>query len=59
MFLQQIDKFLPPMIVRMSDACPGQSTSVICICLNDVSVKCSGTSIINDENPRSKVMPRA
>lgn len=50
------DQFLPPMIVRMSDACPGQSTSVIWIRL---TCKCSGASIINEEKPRSSVIPRS
>lgn len=48
----------PPMIVRMSDACPGQSTKVNCrysylIYLSNLV----GTLVKNAEKPRSRVMP--
>ena len=51
----------PPMIVRMSDAWPGQSTRVICICScsEPCATRCAGTSITKEEKPRSSVMPRS
>ena len=44
----------------MSDACPGQSTRVYCTSVN-LSLKKwpSGSGIVNDENPRSNVIPRS
>lgn len=50
----------PPIIVRMSDACPGQSTRVNCkysYLMRDS--KRVGTLVKKAENPRSKVMPRS
>ena len=50
----------PPMIVRMSEAWPGQSTRVICIApASSWPTSCSGSSVTNDENPRSSVIPRS
>ena len=49
----------PPMMVLISEACPGQSTRVICNCLKELSCKCSGISMVNEENPRSNVIPRS
>ena len=50
----------PPMIVRMSDECPGQSTNVNCTC-EDSSVrgKCCGLGMWAHEKPKSIVMPRS
>lgn len=39
------------MIVRINEACPGQSTKVICKSVCPSAARCSGTSVINDENP--------
>lgn len=54
---------LPPMIVRMREACPGQSTSVNCrlsYCLSPQdSLRCSGKGTVNALKPRSSVMPRS
>ena len=50
----------PPMIVRMSEAWPGQSTRVICIApASSWPTSCSGNSVTNDEKPRSSVIPRS
>ena len=58
----------PPMMVRMSDACPGQSTSVYCTAscrmapspaASSFVLSTSPTGTVNAENPRSSVMPRS
>mmetsp|Transcript_18936 Transcript_18936/g.52160 ORF Transcript_18936/g.52160 Transcript_18936/m.52160 type:complete len:260 (+) Transcript_18936:1349-2128(+) len=49
----------PPMTVRISDACPGQSTRQNCNVSKPSSLKCSGASVENDEKPRSRVIPRS
>ena len=56
----------PPMMVRMREACPGQSTSVICSSAPySGSVPCgaglrrSGSGTEKHEKPRSSVMPRS
>ena len=49
----------PPMMVRISEAWPGQSTSVNCSLSYGSSARCSGMSSCSDEKPRSKVMPRS
>ncbi len=46
------------MIVRMSDACPGQSTKVNCKYSYFIRAsKRVGTLVKKAENPRSKVIP--
>ncbi len=54
---------LPPIIVRMREACPGQSTSVNCrlsYCLSPLdSFSCPGNGTVNALKPRSSVMPRS
>ena len=47
------------MMVRMSEAWPGQSTSVICMRSYGSCARCAGMSMMNDEKPRSSVMPRS
>mmetsp|Transcript_25202 Transcript_25202/g.47626 ORF Transcript_25202/g.47626 Transcript_25202/m.47626 type:complete len:202 (+) Transcript_25202:1201-1806(+) len=51
----------PPMIVRIREACPGQSTRVNCrfSCPPMPSFIWSGVGTVNAENPRSRVMPRS
>mmetsp|Transcript_8449 Transcript_8449/g.26407 ORF Transcript_8449/g.26407 Transcript_8449/m.26407 type:complete len:373 (+) Transcript_8449:825-1943(+) len=52
----------PPMMVRMSDAWPGQSTSVnwsSSASNAGPGLTWSGSGTLNDEKPRSSVMPRA
>mmetsp|Transcript_4868 Transcript_4868/g.11926 ORF Transcript_4868/g.11926 Transcript_4868/m.11926 type:complete len:328 (+) Transcript_4868:172-1155(+) len=49
----------PPMMVRMSEAWPGQSTSVNCSSSYGRCCRCSGIGTENDEKPRSSVMPRS
>jgi len=51
-------------MVFISEACPGQSTKVNCICVNFsaflfFSFNHSGISTKNAENPNSNVMPRS
>lgn len=52
---------LPPMIVRMREACPGQSTKVNCrlsyCCWLPESRSWSGRSTVKEEKPRSSVIP--
>lgn len=48
----------PPMIVRIRDACPGQSTNVNWKYLHLTLVSnSSGTLVMNEEKPKSKVIP--
>eukprot|EP00965_Chrysotila_dentata_P201459 6180575-Pleurochrysis_carterae.AAC.1 len=49
----------PPMIVRISEAWPGQSTSVIWSRSYGSERKCSGSCVVNEEKPRSSVIPRS
>mmetsp|Transcript_42690 Transcript_42690/g.71239 ORF Transcript_42690/g.71239 Transcript_42690/m.71239 type:complete len:370 (+) Transcript_42690:70-1179(+) len=50
----------PPMMVRMSDACPGQSTSVNWRkSLFSDAFKSSGVGTVKPENPKSSVIPRS
>lgn len=56
-----LDPALPPIIVLMSEAWPGQSTRVywrLGHC-GAASRRCSGISTEKDEKPRSRVMPRS
>lgn len=52
----------PPMIVRIREACPGQSTKVncrlsYCCCWPPLSRRWSGRSTVKEEKPRSSVIP--
>ena len=47
----------PPMIVLMRDACPGQSTRVNCKIWPGSCCRCSGMGTVNEEKPRSRVIP--
>lgn len=51
----------PPMIVRMSEACPGQSTRVNCRLSHcfwpPLPRRWSGRSTVKEEKPRSSVIP--
>lgn len=49
---------LPPMMVRMREACPGQSTNVNCSSPGP-GPSCGGSAVRRQEKPRSSVMPRA
>jgi hypothetical protein len=48
----------PPMIVRMSEAWPGQSTRVNCSSsAYTLPTKRGGSGTVNDEKPKSRVIP--
>lgn len=49
----------PPMMVLIKDACPGQSTRVNCSSSHCSPRKLSGTLVVNEEKPRSSVIPRS
>jgi hypothetical protein len=49
----------PPMMVRMSEAWPGQSTNVTCTASKGAPARCGGSGALKEEKPRSSVMPRA
>jgi len=52
----------PPITVRISEACPGQSTRVNCTCASWASPadrRWDGSGTQNDEKPRSSVIPRS
>lgn len=57
----KLKKSSPPMIVRIREACPGQSTRVNCrlsyCCLPPLSGRWSGISTVKEEKPRSSVIP--
>lgn len=47
----------PPIIVRINEPCPGQSTKVNWRYFSLICYKWIGTLVKNDENPKSKVIP--
>lgn len=49
----------PPMTVRMSDAWPGQSTSVNCRTAACRPASADGIGTVKEEKPRSSVIPRS
>jgi len=49
----------PPMTVRMSEAWPGQSTSVNCSTSAASPASAGGNGTQKDEKPRSSVIPRS
>lgn len=53
--------YLPPIIVRIKEACPGQSTKVYWSRwhVGAASRRWSGMSTENEEKPKSRVMPRS
>jgi len=49
----------PPIIVRIKDACPGQSTIENCMVSKPLDARCSGVENFAMEKPRSSVIPRS
>ena len=48
-----------PIMVRISDAWPGQSTSVTCTASNGAPASRAGTGAVKELKPMSSVMPRS